>query len=106
MPVIAFLRCTPGPGDFVWLAFVVVQVLDGVMSYIGVRTFGPWIEANPIVGFYAEALGPALGFTGAKLFAVGCGTVLSMMARHGTLAVLTAVYVVFAVAPWLEILAV
>lgn len=95
---------SPRPGDFVWLAFVVVQVLDGVMSYIGVRTFGLWIEANPIVGFYAETLGPALGFLGAKAFAVGCGTVLSLMARHGTLLALTAMYVVFAVGPWIHVL--
>src|SRR5688572_31897491 len=28
--------------EFVWLAFVAVQALDGVMSYIGVSTFGGW----------------------------------------------------------------
>lgn len=105
MPLASIRHWSLRPGDVVFLAFVLVQVLDGVMSYVGVRTFGPWIEANPIVGWYAEALGPALGFLGAKVFAVGCGTVLSAMAQHGTLAVLTAMYVVFAVGPWIHVLA-
>ena len=105
MPLASIRHWSLRPGDAVFLAFVLVQVLDGVMSYVGVRHFGPWIEANPIVGWYAELLGPALGFLGAKVFAVGCGTVLSAMSRHGTLALLTAMYVLFAVAPWIHVLA-
>ena len=41
-----------------WLAFVVVQILDGVMSYVGVSLHGPGIEANPLVGWYLSAFGP------------------------------------------------
>ena len=91
-------------GDMVWLAFVVVQALDGVLSYVGVRTIGPWIEANPIVAWYASLYGPAIAFAGAKLFAVACGTVLYAMSRHRTLALLTLIYVLFAVGPWIQLL--
>jgi hypothetical protein len=88
-----------------WLAaFVTVQVLDGAMSYIGVRTYGHWIEGNPLVAWYAGLLGPAMAFTAAKLFAVACGTVLYLNARHHWVALLTVVYLVFAIVPWIHVL--
>jgi hypothetical protein len=90
--------------EFVWVAFVVVQALDGAMSYIGVRTFGSWIEANPLVAWYAATFGPAIAFTAVKLFAVACGTMLYLMARHRTVAALTLFYLAFAVAPWVHVL--
>jgi uncharacterized membrane protein len=90
--------------DLLWLAFVVVQALDGVMSYVGLRTLGPWMEANPLVAWHVSAVGPAAALLGAKLIAVACGMVLYFMARHRTLAVLTLAYVVFAVGPWLRVL--
>ena len=90
--------------EIVWLAFVTVQALDGAMSYIGVHTLGMWIEANPVVAWYAAALGPAVAFTVVKLFAVACGTVLYLMARHRTVAALTVFYLAFAVVPWAQVL--
>jgi hypothetical protein len=91
--------------EVLWLAFVAVQALDGGMSYIGVSLHGPAIEANPVVGWYLGAFGPAVGFTAAKLFAIMCGAVLYVTARHQWVAVLTLIYLVFAVAPWAGILA-
>jgi hypothetical protein len=88
-----------------WLAFVTVQALDGVMSYVGVHAIGPGIEANPLIGWYLAVFGPAAAFLGAKLFAVACGAVLHLTGRHEWVAGLTAVYVVFAVAPWVHVLA-
>ena len=90
--------------ELVWLAFVAVQVLDGAMSYIGVRAFGSWIEANPLVAWYASIFGPAVAFTAVKLFAIGCGTMLYLMARHRTVAALTLFYLAFAVVPWAHVL--
>ena len=87
-----------------WLAFVAVQVLDGVLTYIGVRTFGLGIEANPLVAWYAGAFGPAAGLAAAKLFAIACASVLFATARHRTVAVLTMVYLVFAIMPWAHVL--
>lgn len=90
--------------EILWLAFVAVQALDGGMSYLGVTRHGPDAEANPVVGWYLSAFGPAVGFTAAKLFAVTCGAVLYITARHRWVAALTFLYVIFAVAPWLNVL--
>ncbi len=90
--------------ELVWLSFVAVQLLDGVMSYVGVHTFGSWIEANPLVAWYASAFGPAVAFTVVKLFAIACGTMLYLMSRHRTVAALTLFYLAFAVVPWAHVL--
>jgi len=90
--------------EIAWLAFVTVQALDGMLSYIGVLTFGHGIEANPLLAWYLGIFGPATVFIGAKLFAVGCGALLHLKARHNCLAALTAVYMLFAVGPWIHVL--
>jgi hypothetical protein len=101
----AFLkRWRPSGAQILWLAFVIVQALDGVMSYVGVSLHGPGIEANPLVGWYLSAFGPAVGFTMAKLFAVTCGSVLYFTARYRWVAILTLVYLIFAVGPWVGLL--
>jgi hypothetical protein len=111
-PVVAsgFNRLSPGPirrlwyAELLWLAFVIVQALDGAMSYIGVSLHGLGIEANPLVAWYLGVLGPAAGFTVAKLFAVTCGAVLYVGARYMWVGLLTVVYVIFAVVPWVRLL--
>jgi hypothetical protein len=90
--------------EIAWLAFIAVQFLDGVMSYIGVQRIGSHIEANPLLAWYLEIFGPAVAFTGAKLFAIACGAILYCTDRHRWVAALTVVYVVFAVGPWLHVL--
>jgi hypothetical protein len=90
--------------EILWLAFVTVQALDGVMSYVGVTRHGQGVEANPVVGWYLSAFGPAVGFVAAKLFAVTCGAVLYITDRHRWVAALTFLYLIFAVAPWLNLL--
>jgi hypothetical protein len=69
-----------------------------------VRTFGLGIEANPLVAWYAGTFGPAAGLAAAKLFAIACASVLYLTARHGTVALLTLIYLVFAIAPWTHVL--
>jgi hypothetical protein len=49
-------------------------------------------------------LGPAVAFTVVKLFAVACGSVLYLKARHRTVAALTLFYLLFAVAPWAHVI--
>lgn len=90
--------------EALWVTFILVQALDGVLTYIGVRTFGLGVEANPLVAWYAGAFGPVAGLAAAKLFAVGCASILYLTARHGTVAVLTVLYLVFAIAPWAHVL--
>jgi hypothetical protein len=90
--------------ELLWLAFVIVQALDGAMSYLGVSMHGQVIEGNPLVAWYLTVLGPAAGFAAAKLFAVTCGAVLYVTGRHTWVAVLTLVYLIFAVVPWVGVL--
>jgi hypothetical protein len=90
--------------EIAWLAFVTVQALDGMLSYVGVHAFGHGIEANPLVGWYLAAFGPAAAFIGAKLFAVSCGAVLYLTGRHHWVVALTVVYVLVAVGPWIHVL--
>ena len=90
--------------ELIWLTFVAVQVLDGIMSYVGVHRIG-WMEGNPLVAWYLTVLGPALAFTVVKLFAVACGSVLYLKARHAAVAALTVFYLAFAVVPWVSIIA-
>jgi hypothetical protein len=90
--------------EFLWLAFVTVQALDGVMSYIGVHRHGLSVEANPLVSWYLITFGPAIGFAAAKLFAISCGAVLYITDRHRWVAALTLLYILFAVGPWVHVL--
>ena len=48
----------PSRAQVLLLAFVTVQALDGILSYVGVSLHGLDIEANPLVGWYLAALGP------------------------------------------------
>jgi hypothetical protein len=86
-------------------SFIVIQALDGLLSYLGVSAHGLWLEGNPIVSWYAHQFGPGVAFAGAKLFAITCGGVLYLAGRHAWLAVLTVVHLVAAVVPWTYILA-
>lgn len=95
---------TLSKAEVLFVAFVIVQALDGAMSYVGVHRHGLGIEANPLVAWYLDVLGPGFGFTVAKLFAVTCGAVLYVTARHRWVALLTLIYIVFAVGPWLHLL--
>jgi uncharacterized membrane protein len=89
--------------EAIWIAFVVVQALDGALTFVGIQTFGTDIEANPLLAWYVSALGPAPALVAAKLFAVACGMALYVTARHRTLAVLALTYLVAAVGPWMHI---
>ena len=87
-----------------WIAFVLVQALDGAMTLIGMHTFGLDIEANPLISWYAYTFGPAIAVSAAKLFAVGCGIALYLTARYRTIAVLACAYLLCAVGPWVHLL--
>src|SRR5262245_20068802 len=87
-------------GDLAVVGFVIVQSLDGIFTYLGLRLFGPGIEANPLISSAVATAGPAAGLAGAKLVAVGLGIVLHLHRVHTLLAVLTAIYLAAAILPW------
>ena len=85
-----------------WLLalFAAIQLADGMMTTSGVARFGVDVEGNPLLRFYAASLGIGLALTAAKVFAVGCATVLYVRAQHLALSLLTLGYVMVALVPW------
>ena len=93
-------------GDFVVLAFLVVQALDGALTYVGLSTVGRVIEGNPLVASLMASFGLGFGLAGAKLFAVSLGIALHLFGTHRLVAFLTAFYLAAAVVPWVAVFAV
>src|ERR1041384_3813545 len=91
-------------GDSVFVIFVLAQLADGVLTYLGLHAFGQSIEANPILSWYIAALGAGIALSIAKALAVGCATALHLKARHRTVGVLTVFYLALAVWPWVMLL--
>ena len=91
-------------GDLVIVAFLLVQCLDGVFTYVGVAAFGLAIEANPIVAGLMTHLGHGPGLLSAKMVAAFLGICLHFREVHLAVAMLTGFYAAAALAPWTLIL--
>ena len=91
-------------GNLVVVAFLVAQACDGVLTYVGVSTYGVHIEGNPLLGWLMAAMGQGLALATAKVTAGAFGIALHLVAVHRVVAVLAALYVVVAIVPWLSIL--
>ena len=91
-------------GDLALLAFLLAQALDGVLTYVGVHTYGPRIEGNPLIAWLMSNLGDALGLATAKVTAGGLGIALHVSGVHMIVALLTAFYLAVAIVPWVAIL--
>jgi hypothetical protein len=101
-----FSRTKESPfGNFAVLAFLVVQALDGALTYIGVATIGRAGEGNPLVASLMTVFGLGLGLTGAKLFAASLGIALHLFGAHRLIAALTALYLAGAIVPWMAVFA-
>jgi hypothetical protein len=91
-------------GDLVLIAFLLTQASDGVLTYVGVSTYGLRMEGNPLLGWLMSSLGQGLALTAAKSTASAFGIALHLTAVHRIVALLTAFYVAAAVVPWIGIL--
>ena len=91
-------------GDVALLVFLLAQACDGVLTYIGVRTFGLHIEGNPLIVWLMSALGHGPGLAAAKLAAGVFGIALHLSEVHKAVAALAAFYLVVAVGPWITLL--
>ena len=69
-----------------------------------VERFGFAAEGNPVLLFYMSTFGLGVTLIGAKALAIVLATALHIRAHHLTLALLTLVYVVAAMAPWAWVL--
>ena len=91
-------------GDLAVIVFLVAQVSDGVLTYIGVSTYGLSIEGNPVITWLMAALGEGPGLAAAKVTAGFFGMLLHLSAVHKAVAILAGFYIVVAIIPWLAIL--
>jgi hypothetical protein len=91
-------------GDLAVIVFLLAQVSDGVLTYIGVSTYGLSIEGNPLITWLMSVLGEGPGVAIAKVTAGFFGMLLHLSAVHKAVAVLAGFYIVVAIIPWLAIL--
>lgn len=84
--------------------FLLMQLLDGVFTYVGVSAFGIGIEGNPIVAALMMHMGHGLGLLSAKVAAAVLGVCLHLHEIHSVVALLAGFYLTAAVAPWTLIL--
>jgi len=80
--------------------FAAVQLADGILTLAGVARFGPSIESNPLLALYMMMFGAGTTLSITKAIAVALGALLHGVRWHGTLVLLTVLYVFAAVIPW------
>jgi uncharacterized membrane protein len=91
-------------GDIAVLVFLIAQASDGVLTYVGVSTYGRHIEANPLIGWLMSLIGQGAALATAKGAAVFFGIALHLSAVHRAVALLAVLYLAVAVFPWVAIL--
>ena len=91
-------------GDIAVVLFLLAQASDGVLTYVGVSTYGIGIEGNPIIAWLMGAMGEGLALTTAKMTAAVFGVALHLSAVHKAVALLAVFYLTVAVLPWMAIL--
>ncbi len=91
-------------GDMALIAFLLAQASDGVLTYIGVSTYGLHVEGNPLIAWLMSAMGEGPALATAKLAAGFFGIALHLSAVHRAVALLAGFYVAVAIIPWVAIL--
>ena len=87
----------------VLVLFLAAQCFDGVFTYAAVHAYGPHAEGNILIATWMALVGPAVALFGAKTVACACGVLLYVRGLHRTLSLLTALYVIGAIGPWMMI---
>lgn len=94
---------TPGLfGNIAILAFVLVQCLDGILTYTGMNR--GFLEGNLLASWLMSIMGVGLGLVVIKLMAIVCGAILYRNGTHNPVAILTVVYLIVAIIPWMNLL--
>jgi hypothetical protein len=91
-------------GDMVIVVFLVLQALDGILTYLGLRQYGALVEGNPLISGVIPVLGQGMAVAAAKLFAASLGAILHVTGVHRAIALLTALYLAAAILPWAALL--
>jgi hypothetical protein len=85
------------------LLFLAAQALDGLFTYAAVHAYGLQAEGNVLIATWMTLVGPAAALFGAKTVAAACGVLLYVRGVHRTLTLLTALYVIGAIGPWMMV---
>ncbi len=91
------------PARSVLLLFLLAQACDGMFTYTAVRAYGIAAEGNMVLATWMAIVGPFPALFAAKLVAAGGGVLLYCRGIHRTLALLTLLYVVAAIGPWVMV---
>jgi hypothetical protein len=91
-------------GNVALVVFLLAQVLDGLLTYVGVTLHGPQMEGNPLIAWLMARMGEGPGLAAAKITASFFGIVLHLSAVHMAVALLAAFYFAVAIIPWTIIL--
>ena len=91
-------------GDLAVVVFLLAQVSDGVLTYIGVSTYGTTLEGNPVISWLMASMGHGAGLAAAKVIAGSFGIALHLSSVHKAVALLACFYIVVAIIPWIGIL--
>ena len=83
------------------LLFLTAQGFDGLFTYIAVHAYGLHAEGNVLIATWMGLVGPGAALFGAKAVAGACGLLLYARGLHRTLSLLTVLYVIGAIGPWL-----
>ena len=94
MPVVSVPRLTLA-------LFLVAQVFDGIFTYVAIGIHGPAVEGNALLATWIVLVGPAVALVGAKTAASLCGLLLYFRGVHRGLLIMTILYAVAAIGPWL-----
>jgi hypothetical protein len=92
-------------GNVAVTCFIVVQLIDWIATSQGLALFGTSVEANPLLRFLMERYDTITVLTTSKLFATMAGSFLHFLNRHSMVAALTLLYTLFAIIPWMKLLA-
>jgi len=85
------------------LLFLTAQGFDGLFTYTAVHAYGLTAEGNFLIATWMALVGPAAALFGAKTVAAACGILLYARGLHRTLSLLTMIYVIGAIGPWMMV---
>jgi hypothetical protein len=83
--------------------FLATQAFDGVFTYTAVNVYGLHAEGNILIATWMALVGPAAALFGAKTVASACGILLYLRGMHRTLFLLTILYAIGAIGPWMMV---
>lgn len=84
--------------------FLIAQLLDGTLTYIGVREFGIEAEGNVLLTTLMHAWGAGPALVAAKTFSITCGVILFAVSVYRVLAAVAGACIGLAVVPWMVVL--